>query len=808
MFRRALNRFLEVTLHKKPLKRELIGIIDDLVRIYSPSGQELPVVEYSKNLLLKSGFEVVVDEFKNVIASRGKYAPEDKLVCINAHTDTVQKKGDEGVQFLVFYDWVRDAFHSNNRAMIGGDDKCGIAVALTLAAYTDLPMKIVLTSGEEVGSIGAESMDRKHFDDVEFTFTVDRMHGGDLISEYCGLTLAPDTFVKRFIAMSESIGVNYKDTSGSIADAYVFAQYAPAVNLSSGYYNPHSNSDYILVKETYNTMLAIKNAIENKNDLVYAILQAPTDWQKNVYTEIPSMGFGRYGDFGHYGGGARSRSKGRYYELSRKERRKCKIKYGKTRGFDDKESAKRKLPNPDPDSVASIDELIEAYANGEIYDDEWDEMLANGTLTRAEHSIGIDEKIARERYAKAFDKDQGGYDLEEDEIDFKQALDDASTMPIELGDGEYTGTELRDKYGISSGYLFGTVEDDIFVEYVSGQLTLQELSEYLREGSIDRFFFDKCSRDRQTFKQKFITEETGFIPPKSRHTKLASLGFISGYPQNSTENNIFLQFMAGDMTEKELLVEAGEDFWIGQTTAMAFIKMKRYYVDNYLATEKKKKIIPRSDLLRSKLASLAFRSGYSQDSTEDNIFLQFMAGEMTEAELLEDSSAIFWITPNVAAAFIKMKHNYMRGIEIDNHLKSVKKKIIPRGSLIRDELASRGFVSGYKKGSGEDDIFVDFMSGDIVEFELWEHVRDGMFPDTIREFIKIKQAYKEDLDEIADFERFEKERAFLYNKQHGVTLINESKKRSRDGEKTRVSNMRRDERDAYDEYDDSTGCGN
>ena len=753
MFRRALNRFLEVTLHKKPLKRELIGIIDDLVRIYSPSGQELPVVEYSKNLLLKSGFEVVVDEFNNVIASRGKYAPEDKLVCINAHTDTVQKKGDEGVQFLVFYDWVRDAFHSNNRVMIGGDDKCGIAVALTLATYTDLPMKIVLTSGEEVGSIGAESMDRKHFDDVEFTFTVDRMHGGDLISEYCGLTLAPDTFVKRFIAMSESIGVKYIDTSGSYADTYILAQYAPAVNLSSGYYNPHSTSDYILVKETYNTMLAIKNAIENKNDLVYAILQAPADWQKNVYTEIPSMGFGRYGDFGHYGGGARSRSRGAYYEMSRKERRKCKIKYGKTRGFDDKEVAKRKLPNPDPDSVASMDELIEAYANGEIYDDEWDEMLANGTLTRAEHSIGIDEKIARERYAKAFNKDQDGYDLEEDEVDFKQALDDASTMPMEFEDVDYDHDELAD-LGLSSGFLLGTVEDDIFIEYVTGQLTYQELSEYLRENAIDRRFFDKCANARQDFavmrtptKPTRITPafergvkfgeqlRDGKIPPKSRHTKLASLGFISGYPQNSTENNIFLQFMTGEITEKELLVEADEDFWIGQTTAMAFIKMKR---------------------------------------------------------------------------------DYMRDIEMDKrgktaHIlerKSAKKKIIPRGGLIRDELASRGFVSGYKKDSMEDDIFVDFMSGIIVEFELWEHVRDGVFPDTIREFIKIKQAYKEDLDEIADFERFEKERAFLYNKQHGVTLINESKKRSRDGEKTRVSNTRRDERDAYDEYDDSTGCGN
>ena len=655
MFKRALNRFLETTLRKKPLKQELIGVLDDILRIYSPSGKELPVVEYSTKLLKNSGFEVIVDEFENVIASRGKYSPEDKLVCINAHTDTVQKIGDEGVQFMVFYDWIRDAFHSNNRVMIGGDDKCGVAVALTLAAYTDLPMKIVLTSGEEIGSVGAEAMDRKHFDDVEFTFTVDRMHGGDLVSEYCGLTLAPETFVKRFIAMSESIGVMYKDTHGSYADTYVLAKYAPAVNLSSGYYNPHSKNDYILVNETYNTMIAIKNAIENKNDLIYAILQAPKDWQKDTYAEMPSMGFGRYGDFGHYGGGARSRSQNYYYGLSRKERRKCKIKYGKVRGFDDKETTNRKLPNPDPDAVKSVDDLIEAYANGELYDEEWDALLFDGTLTKVEYSLGIDENIARAKYAAAFDNGK----LDEDEVDFKQALDDASTMPVDFGD-EYGHDELRDVFGLGSGFLLGTVEDDIYIEYINGQLTFQELSEYLREGSITRYFFDRCSRDKQDFILKTLPTK----PTRISHT--ASGRTIYEY---------------------------------GTKTTIVVLD-------------------PRD-----------------QQRTM-------------------------------------------------------------RGSAKRDQLASHGFVSGYKAGSMEDDIFVEFMIGNMTQFELWEKVREGLFPDTAREFIKIKRAYQDDL-EIEDFQKFEKEHEFLYNKQRGTTVLNKSKKYSRDSEKTWVRG---------DEYDDSTDC--
>jgi di/tripeptidase len=584
--KKMLTRFIAEAMHKKPLKKELIGTLSDIVGMYVPSGHEDELIAHSITVLRHSGFEVKMDTTKNVIASRGKLGDGDKLVCINAHTDTVQRAADENVADYVFYDWVRDVFHTNERAMIGGDDKCGVALALTLAAHTNLPMKIILTSGEEIGSVGAEALDPKELDDVAFTFTIDRMHGNDLISEYCGLVLAPDTFVQKFISMSDDIGVKFKETYGSYADTYVLCQYAPAVNLSSGYYNPHSKEDFIVVDELYDVMMAVKNAIEHKPDLEFAIAQAPMDWQTDSYASTVSYG-GKYTVYG--GGGARSRAGAStmdYYRgMSRKERRKlrkkCKLEFGDKYGFDDKDPRKHRVPT----HQESVDQLIEAYADGAIYDDEWDMMLEDGTLAKAEYHMGIDEKIAREKYTQAFDEGyMGGKSQEEiaglqelldedaEEEEFERSLDKSRKQQISSsvfspGDSlEWNHRSLRE-LGIASGYLDGTMEDIIFIEYVTGQISYQDLISDLSAKVIDRWLFESCLGARTDFvamnmpkgeRQKWVqVEPTVVIKQKHKKTpvrdELASFGLLSGYDIGAMEDDVFVEYVSGKMTDYDLM---------------------------------------------------------------------------------------------------------------------------------------------------------------------------------------------------------------------------------------------------------------
>ena len=78
----------------------------------------------------------------------------------------------------------------------------------------------------------------------------------------------------------------------------------PGVNLSAGYYNAHTDKDFVLVNELYNVMMSVKAAIEHRRELTEAIKRAPADWQKPKddywYGGGYGYGYGRGGGAGLY----------------------------------------------------------------------------------------------------------------------------------------------------------------------------------------------------------------------------------------------------------------------------------------------------------------------------------------------------------------------------------------------------------------------------------------------------------------------------------------------------------------------------
>ena len=486
--------------YKPPLKQELIDILIDLAKMYSPSGQEKDVIEYCAKFLGECGFTVIIDNIGNIVAERGISSPDNKVVCINAHTDTVQRETDKIISSVVFYDVFSDTVQTRERAMVGGDDKCGLAVGLTLAKYTDLPMRLIFNTGEEIGGVGMEALDPKYMENLAFTLTVDRMNGTDLISEYCGLVCAPEVFVDKFIELSKNVGVKYVDTFGSYADTYVICKYAPAVNLSAGYYNPHTRKDYVKMNELYNTMRAVRNAIEHKQELLDAIALAPEGWQVDSYGAYSGGRYGAYSGMGGIGGyedGYGYVNKGR----NRKQRRgsrgmgQCHLTYGESRGFDDKSRVKYGSPNPDPDAKYTEDELIEAYASNKISDDDWDEMYGTHAISQDTYIVGIDELLYREKLR------EGG--LTEDDLPessgWKEVPENEYYNSMEVDFGNDTDGVHYEDLGYLSGYLPDTTEDDVFRGYMEGEITYPELDELYREFTIPKRFLDHCVKSRQEF---------------------------------------------------------------------------------------------------------------------------------------------------------------------------------------------------------------------------------------------------------------------------------------------------------------------
>jgi len=524
--RQLMSSVLQRVVLQKPLKKELIMIFNEIAPFYVPSGSEEQMVYYVRDYLQAAGFDEVLmdEEYGNIEATRG-FVEGQKLVAINAHTDTVQKEADKGIALGggSLYNWIRDEFVSRG-FMIGGDDKCGIAIGLCLAKYTTLPMKIVFTTGEEIGGIGMKALRKEAWDNVAFCFTVDRRNGTDLISEYCGTPCAPKTFVDKFISIAELYaGIKYKETPGSWADTATISDFVPAVNLSAGYYNPHTSTDYIKCDEMYNTMMAVKAAIEHRPELEAAIAEAPADWHTKKKVVYPVYGgyTGYYNQYGSQYGGMggyygeepiypRSARTGRPITVQSKvSYKKCRIDY-KHLGRDDVDDG------ADSFLTGEEEDLLFDYEAQNITDSEWDHLLADGIISKPLYHMGIDLKV-KEAFAdggRGLETGEGGEDEYDEgdvsEVELLSAIERSGYLPGSLEHQVFTDYLLGSiDYGDLSGYAMGNAVSWEFVrqatkekEKLLGSPVGDELARWKIEAQEERDYFDSAGKRKETKKEK------------------------------------------------------------------------------------------------------------------------------------------------------------------------------------------------------------------------------------------------------------------------------------------------------------------
>lgn len=250
----------------RDMKALLIDSLKEILPIYSPSYEEAAMGAYIHARLLSNDWGVTRDDMGNIMAVRGA-RPDAGYILLNAHLDTCQSEHDRDLQDSLRYDEARGIFLAESpdgdRQQVAGDDRAGLALILALARGTDLPFKIVCTVREECGQQGIQEIPPEFYADCAFGLTLDRKGRGDIISTYSGRTCAPPYIVTNLIALGKEEGMDYwKVNNGSIADTYHIARFIPAVNISVGYYNPHTRHDYILVDETYGALRLAHASIE------------------------------------------------------------------------------------------------------------------------------------------------------------------------------------------------------------------------------------------------------------------------------------------------------------------------------------------------------------------------------------------------------------------------------------------------------------------------------------------------------------------------------------------------------------------
>ncbi len=192
-------------------------------------------------------------------------------VMLLAHLDTVHKEP------------VRDICKSKDRNIlmspqgIGGDDRCGVYAIVNAYELSLQKPWLLFLCDEEIGGIGANFFCDVHkegslpegVDNLKCLIEIDRRGANDAVYYDCC-----NTDFEKYITSK-----GFKTAYGSFSDISVIAPElkTAAVNLSSGYYNAHTTSEYINRNEID---AVINKVVEIVSDA------AKKDFPKYEYIEI------------------------------------------------------------------------------------------------------------------------------------------------------------------------------------------------------------------------------------------------------------------------------------------------------------------------------------------------------------------------------------------------------------------------------------------------------------------------------------------------------------------------------------------
>jgi hypothetical protein len=218
-----------------------------LQKIRALAPKECVAVQHNGNLLLRKGNPHAVQPY------------------FLAHTDQVH--GYEPYMRVLLEGNILSAVDGNGKQCgVGGDDKCGIYLALMMLRV--LPnCTAVFVRDEEVGCLGSAEIPLSWFASAAFVLQADRNNGTyDVIRHTNGCNCASDAFMSAVLALPVALEAGHRENSGSVTDIGELANRelnCSMVNISSGYHHPHSAREIVKLDElSIALQLAYECAVE------------------------------------------------------------------------------------------------------------------------------------------------------------------------------------------------------------------------------------------------------------------------------------------------------------------------------------------------------------------------------------------------------------------------------------------------------------------------------------------------------------------------------------------------------------------
>lgn len=242
-----------------------LGLLIKTLSIQTKSNQDSSMVTFIENFLSKNKIKFKKDGYGNIYVKKGK---SKSYPCIVSHIDTVHSLiGDNNFKIFKLDD-ILYAMNSllGSQTGIGGDDKVGVYITLQLIKDLD-NIKAVFYRNEEIGCLGSKHsiQNKKSFyNNCNFILQCDRKYKSDLITTSGGIKMCSTDFTNALQPYMKKY--DFKEETGISTDVDKLVKEGvgiSCVNISSGYYRPHTDTEVVKISEVNNTFDFVKDVIEN-----------------------------------------------------------------------------------------------------------------------------------------------------------------------------------------------------------------------------------------------------------------------------------------------------------------------------------------------------------------------------------------------------------------------------------------------------------------------------------------------------------------------------------------------------------------
>ena len=237
---------------------------------------------YVRATLEEMGVAYDMDKYGNIY-----YLDNENVPLLSAHMDTVRKEEDLCIGAFL-NESEDDKIFSGG--ILGGDDKCGVYIILKVLE-TGRKVNFIFSRDEEIGCLGIKALLKPNYSENKeltdkvrnclYCLVLDRKHNNDIVCEQNDY--GTEEFEKALEKISNEGNFGYRGARGLCSDANTIRDYISTANLSVGYFEPHSQKEYISKKDLQNALDYTIAIIDNLKEQFKAAEVKTYNYYSNRY---------------------------------------------------------------------------------------------------------------------------------------------------------------------------------------------------------------------------------------------------------------------------------------------------------------------------------------------------------------------------------------------------------------------------------------------------------------------------------------------------------------------------------------------